>query len=38
MENFGPTNDELVKDKKANLSKKNKKATKNSPFNAPDFE
>lgn len=38
MENFGPTNDELVKDKKANLSKKNKKVTKNSPFNAPDFE
>ncbi len=38
MENFGPTNDELVKDKKTNLSKKNKKVTKNSPFNAPDFE
>lgn len=38
MENFGPTNDELVKDKKANLSKKNKKVVKNSPFNAPDFE
>ena len=38
MENFGPTNDELVKDKKANLSKKNKKVAKNSPFNAPDFE
>ena len=38
MENFGPTNDELVKDKKANLSKKNKNVAKNSPFNAPDFE
>ena len=38
MENFGPTNDELVKDKKTNLSKKNKKVTKSSPFNAPDFE
>ena len=38
MENFGPTNDELVNDKKTNLSKKNKKVTKSSPFNAPDFE
>ena len=37
MENFGPTNDELVNDKKTNLSKKQKNV-KNSPFNAPDFE
>ena len=37
MENFGPTNDELVNDKKTNLSKKQKNI-KNSPFNAPDFE
>lgn len=37
MENFGPTNDELVNDKKTNLSKKQKNV-KNSPFNAPDFK
>ena len=37
MENFGPTNDELVDNKKTNLSKKQKNV-KNSPFNAPDFE
>lgn len=37
MENFGPTETELEKDKKPNLVKKQKK-TKKTPFNAPDFE
>lgn len=37
MENFGPTETELEKDKKPNLVKKQKK-TKRTPFNAPDFE
>ena len=37
MENFGPTETELEKNKKPNLVKKQKK-TKRTPFNAPDFE
>jgi hypothetical protein len=38
MENFGPTNDELEKDKKEVESKMNKNSSKNTPFNSPKFK
>ena len=38
MENFGPTEDELQKDEKKHLSKKNERTvSKKSPFNSPKF-
>ena len=38
MENFGPTEDELQKDDKKHLSKKNERTvSKKSPFNSPKF-
>jgi hypothetical protein len=38
FENFGPTEDELSKDKKNNFIKNSKKPQFNSPFNAPKFK